>query len=116
MSYIPNCRTNEYYNQNQLQGADKDFLQGYDWAVEQALDNFFDNIETMEDDYILRFLNEKVPEYRQELYNMDYTFPKKHNEYREVKTYADFLRMNLLHWAEIQRNELITSMIDAKEE
>ena len=116
MSHIPNGRTDKFYNQDKLEGSDKDFLNGYDWAIEQALDNFFDNLETMDDDYILRFLNENVPEYRQELYTMEYTFPESHDEYREVKTYADFLRMKLLHWAEMQRNELITSMLDAKEE
>ena len=40
MSYIPNCREDENYNQKYLTGDDKEFVRGYDWCTEQAVDNF----------------------------------------------------------------------------
>ena len=37
MSYIPDCRTDEYYNEKYLIQADKEVINGYDWCVEQVM-------------------------------------------------------------------------------
>ena len=44
MTYIPNCRTDENYNERYLNRRDKRFVAGYDFAVEQAL-NILNNAE-----------------------------------------------------------------------
>lgn len=115
MTYIPDCRNDENYNQKYLSKPDKEFLRGFDWATEMAVDNFFDNemfeLQTM-DSHLGHILNEEVPESQREKYEMEFTFADRENEDREVTTYADLIRMKLLEWIEMERNELITSMID----
>ena len=34
MSYIPDCRTDEYYNEKYLEGLEKTFIEGFDFCVE----------------------------------------------------------------------------------
>ena len=116
MSYIPDCREDEYYNQKYLKGEDREFVNGFDYCAEETVDCLFDNLDTMFDDdsYIMHVLNEEVP--KQEEYDMEWTFGHKETEHRVVKTYADLLRMKILEWVEMERNELITSMIDSMDE
>lgn len=116
MSYIPNCRTDENYNQKYLNQKDKEFISGYDWCVEQVVDNFFDNNYDHDDEgYLEHILAQELPECMKDNYEMeagtDENGQRKYEE-REVKTYADLLRMQILAWVETERDELITSMID----
>lgn len=115
MSYIPDCRTDEDYNEKYLNEKDFQFVRGYDWAVEQVIDNFFDNIEVTESDYLMSVLNEELPDYLVQKYEVPASYKgeaEQEYETRTAKTYGDLLRMNLLRWAECGRDELITSMID----
>ncbi len=117
MDVIPNCRQNEAYSQNNLKKEDKNFVYGFDWAVEETVDVFFNNMSDLcdESSYIGHFLNEKLPESLKEEYVMEFAFPvsrPKDPENRKIETYADFIRMKLLMWMENERNRLITSMID----
>ena len=116
MSYIPDCRTDEYYNQKFLTGSDKEFVRGFDWCVETAVDNFFDNEMfdlAQSDSYLGHILNELVPEELQEEYTQEHVFLNDgEDEHRTVTTYADLIRYKLLYWIEMERDELITSMID----
>lgn len=117
MSRIPDGRTDENYNQKYLNDKDTEFLRGFDWCVETAVDNFFDNEMfglADKESYIGHFLCEELPEDMQEKYEMEYMFGK--TEERTVKTYADLIRMKLLEWIEMGRNELITGMIDGMDE
>lgn len=121
MSYIPDCRTDEVYNQKYLPEQDKRELCGYDWCVEMSVDNFFDNhyneLDT-DDSYLAHILRQKVPEEMRDEYEMECSFQnnycpeKAENEKRKIITYADFLRFEILQWCECNRNELITSMLD----
>lgn len=94
MSYIPNCREDEYYNEKNLIDYDKEFVHGYDWAVKN-LETFFSNIDgyTMEFDIegedinLVRFLE---------------NHPKVSDTLEEVA----------YDWLEKGRDELITSMLD----
>ena len=117
MSYIPNCRTDENYNQKFLTGADKEFVRGFDWCVETAVDNFFDNEMfdlAQSDSYLGHILNENVPDELQEEYTQEHVFLYNgEDEQRKITTYADLIRYKLLYWIEMERNELITSMIDS---
>lgn len=115
MSLIPDCRTDEGYNEKYLNQKDKEFLRGFDWCVEMAVDNFFDNDMgdlASEGDYLGHILCGKVPEEMQEEYIMEHTVAGEEDEKRKVETYADLIRMKILEWIEMERDELITSMID----
>ena len=113
MSYIPDCRTDENYNFDALNEKDQEYVRGYDWAVACAVDNFFDNLEVYFDDdsYVSHFLDEKLPESMRESYTV-FDFTGESSD-REIDTYGDLIRMNLLNWVENHRDELITSMIDS---
>lgn len=116
MSYIPNCRTDEIYNEKNLNNRDKEHLLGFDWCTEMAVDNFFNNLDVYfdSDSYLMHLLNERLPKDMQEEYEMEYTYADDENksEMRKTETYADMLRFKILDWIEMERNELITSMID----
>ena len=43
MSYIPDARTDDTYNEKNLRHDDEKFIDGFDWAAEECVDNFFDN-------------------------------------------------------------------------
>ena len=45
MSYIPDCRTDEYYNEKYLNAEDKEFIAGYDYAVEAIVSLIEHNVE-----------------------------------------------------------------------
>lgn len=113
---VPDCRTDENYNQKYLQGADKEFVRGYDWCTETAVDNFFNNLDVYfdSDSHLIHMLNERIPE--EEEYEIEFTFGEIASEKRTVETYADLIRANILDWIEMERNELITSMIDNMDE
>ena len=113
MSYIPDCRRDEYYNQKFLSGDNKAFIDGFDWCAENAVDNFFSNNYDYDDGTeIAHFLNQKVPECLREKYVMEYTFGNRPDEERTVENYSDLIRAELLAWIESERNTMITGMID----
>lgn len=120
MTYIPDCRTDEYYNEKYLNKYDKEFVRGYDWCDEMAVDNFFDNLDVYfdSDSYIMHLLNEKLPKEMREEYEVERTYTEDDNkiEKRKVKTYADLLRSRILDYIEMERDELITSLIDNMDE
>ena len=113
MSYIPDCRKDEYYNQKYLNEKDSEFVRGFDWCAEIAMDNFFNNIDDFfeRDSYIMHILNEEIPEMDHEEYVMESSFDGT-EEKRTIKTYLDKIRAYLIDWVEGHRDELITSMID----
>lgn len=86
MSYIPDCRTDKAYNERYLKDDDAEFVRGYDWCAEKAVENAFDNLDAWEPDLDVR--------------------PS------DIKKVAEALKPFLLGWIEMNRNELITSMID----
>ena len=118
MSFIPNCREDEYYNQKYLTGEDKEFIRGYDWCTEMVVDNFFDNFFDVDNDFIRHYLSQKVPDYLKKEYDMIFSFHpyaengEEHRETRKIETYEDILRYKMLEWIERRRDEMITSMID----
>ena len=120
MSRIPDCRTDEAYNQKYLNQRDKAELFGFDYCTECAVDNFFDNLDDYfdEETYLGHLLNEELPESMQEEYTMEFSFRAEDykSEDRTCKTYADLLRMRILERIEMERDEVITSMIDNMDE
>lgn len=113
---VPDCRNDENYNEDFLEEDDKRELQGYDWCTEEAVDEFFENLNLSfgEDDYLFHILNEKLPEYMQgEAIKVEFNCKDKEPETRTAKTYKDILHKKLREWIEERRNLLITAMIDA---
>lgn len=93
MSRIPDCRTDEYYNQKYLVGGNADFVKGYDCAVEEIL-NLFNNLDCYPD--LMQLLDDKVALI-------------KDNK-------ADTVMSCIEDWAEMQRDTMITAMIDGMDE
>lgn len=118
MSRIPDCRTDEYYNQKYLNEKDSEFIRGFDWCAEMAMDNFFNNIEDFfsNDSYVMHTLNTEIPEVDHEKYDWSNSFIEEDTEIRVIKTYLDRLRASMIYWVENHRDELITSMIDGMDE
>ena len=117
MTYIPDCRTDENYNQKYLNKLDKEFLSGFDWCMENAVDNFFDNNYDFDDgSYICHELLQELSEGDKDDYIMEFTFNDRKDEKRKIKTIIDKVRYEILAWIESERDMLITSMIDAMDE
>lgn len=114
MSYIPDCRRDKYYNQKYLNEKDSEFVRGFDWCAEIAMDNFFNNIDDFfeRDSFIMHMLLQEIPEMDHEVYEWNNSFSENPVENREIRTYLDKLRAYLIDWVENHRDELITSMID----
>jgi hypothetical protein len=101
-----------------LNEKDSEFIRGFDWCVEMAMDNFFNNIEDFfsNDSYVMHTLNTEIPEVDHEKYEWSNSFIEEDTEIRIVKTYLDSLRAHMINWVEDHRDELITSMIDGMDE
>lgn len=115
---MPDCRNDDFYNEDFVAGDDAQFLKGFDWAVEMAVDNFFDNLGTEFDDssYLRSALSREVPESMQEVYEMERNCVGEPAEKRAIRSYEDLLRYRLLQWVEMERDQLIVSMIDNMDE
>lgn len=90
MSYIPDCRTDDNYNETKLNARNMDYIAGYDWAVEQILNLFDGNSDVFP--RLADILDENTAVV---------------NEDKEA-----VVRESIEQWSEMQRNELITSMLD----
>ena len=114
MSYIPDCRTDECYNYENLTNDDKTFVNGFDYCTEVAADCFFDNLDAFfgSDSHILHALNEELPREMKETYEVEFDYLGNGKVTRDVETFADLLRARMLEFIEAQRDELIVSMID----
>lgn len=94
MTYIPDCRTDENYNEKYLNDKDKEFVAGFDWATEQ-MQNLYHNLDTYERDMNITGEDMNIIRYL-----------KNHKDTREK-----FFEC-LADWIEMARDEMITSMID----
>lgn len=119
MSYIPDCRTDEYYNQKYLNERDKEFIRGFDWCTEMAVDNFFDNNYEKgfdEDNFVGHEVLQELPDQLREKYEMEFSFLDGKVEERTIETIIDQIRYEILVWIESERDMIITSMIDGMNE
>lgn len=114
MSYIPDCRKDETYNQKYLNEKNKREIKGYDWCAEEVVDTFFDNLDTYIDEDLLKILESELPEEDREEYEWvrEYGEPEK----RTVRTLADLIRSKIQEFIENERDELIVSMIDCMDD
>lgn len=93
MSYIPDCREDENYNEKYLNETDKEYIRGYDYAVEEVLETFFSNIDV----YDLRVDGEDI----------DLGLILENHE-----SILNKLKEAMHEHFESSRDEMITSMID----
>ncbi len=115
---MPDCRDDAFYNEKFLNDTDKNFVRGFDWCAETAVDTFFENLVEVfgEDSYIVHQLNEELPENMKKEEVIEFTFGNRDTENRKVNTYMDMIRSKLIDWMESQRDELIVSMLDSMDE
>lgn len=116
MSYIPDCRTNNAYNQKYLNEKCNAEITGYDWCAEEVVDTFFDNLDTYIDEDLLKVLESELPEENREEYEWSSSFGNTEPEKRTVRTLADLIRSKIQEYIESERDELIVSMIDDMDE
>jgi len=93
--YIPNCRTDKYYNYDALKPEDRIEINGFDWAVKSTVESFFDNIGDFVWDVDSNTCDINVCK-----------ILENHKDVREK------LKKCLLDSFEMTRNETIVSMID----
>ena len=114
------CRKDDYYNADFLDGNDREFIRGFDWLTEMVIDYFFSDLELLNSDLMEKILSEKVPDSLKQEYQMDFTHKinatDPDSETRVIETYADYIRFKLLECAEMERNKMITSKIEHMDE
>lgn len=87
---VPDCRTDENYNERYLRGNDAEFVRGYDFLTDNVIESFFYNLDIYED--------------------LDLIFDD--NKAVMMKGKVDLVKNALLDYIENERDMLITSMID----
>lgn len=92
MSYIPDCRTDKNYNEEELNALNKEYLAGFDWAVKEIV-NLLSNTDVFPElDQLLEDNVAVITEGKKQI-----------------------VEDAITNWAEMSRNELITSMIEGQE-
>ncbi len=112
MSLFPGCRNDKYYNEDFLNETDKEYLRGFDYAIECVMDNFFDNLDVHLDSNVREGLEKELMKDQKHEYSFISDVSPDTEVVRQVETHADAIRESMLEAAEMERDELITSMID----
>lgn len=47
---LPDCKTDEFYNEKYLKGGDADFVSGFDFCINDAIATIFDNLEDSDEE------------------------------------------------------------------
>lgn len=99
MSYIPDCRTDNNYNEKYLNEKDREYLEGFDWCVKTVLESFTDNMNIYKDEFDINGVA------------LNLAWFLENNQ--EV---AEKLKECMVHFSEMERNTLITAMIEGMDE
>lgn len=94
-----------------MNAKDAEFIAGFDWGRIMVVNNFFDNIEDHEDDW-----QQMEPETEEE--EKIISFMEKNPEAAGAfyKACIEGIKEAILQCIEMERDELITSMIDSMDE
>lgn len=118
MSRIPDCRTDKAYNEKYLDEINSEIVCGYDYSIQDNIDNFFNNISNWEDDiaYALGLDEDESLNIDEEILGSEKDIDDySEEEIKEMgKTTALLvtLKQRMLEWAENNRDEMITSFIE----
>ena len=114
---IPDCRNDIHYNEDFLNKDDKEYVAGFDCCTD-AIETSIAAIETatfifdevFEDDSetLAAVLEKELPVEVKKRLSDEYA--------TKCETYADMLLCELFQYIEMERDELITSMIDGMQE
>ena len=111
MSKIPDCRTDENYNEKYLNEENGFYVNGYDDCVAYGIDNFFNNINIYEDEIkeVLKDLPAKELEIDEDALFEDNECPENATILTKL---LKVIKESLLDYAEMSRDEIITGLIE----
>lgn len=128
MSHIPNCREDENYNEIFLNESDSQYIYGYDICVNENIDNFFNNLMDWEDDIREALFLDSEDEDADIPIDIDYEViwddDMYYSDYQEedlgkmssITRLFLLLKERMLEWAECNRNEIITGLIESMDD
>lgn len=109
MSFIPDTRNDDYYNEDFLDKISKSCLVGYDFALDQIINLIGGNLDIYSDD-----LNELCPEDHE--IEEDEAYSKRDDLYEILEDNKEIICAIIKDWMERNRDELVTSMIDGMDD
>ena len=101
---FPDCRIDENYNEDFLNNTDKKFIEGFDYALE-CITNVFNNLDVYENE---------LANTKKGVGNFSPSSTKNLKDILESNT--ELLTEIINQWHEVERDEIITSMIDNMDE
>ncbi len=104
------------YWEGYLNDTDKEYVRGYDWNTEQVVSSFFQNLDVFADE--LDFLDMDdidIENVVSERGSSEYS-EEELEGMSESTLIAKKMRECLLKWIEMERNELVVSMIEGMKE
>lgn len=106
MSYIPDCRSDETYNEKYLIGSDDSFVAGFDWCTESGIKKFAENIDIYDDSDF------DADDALSDIKANGLTAENIIGALSACKEAKDKVINAILHYIGMERDELITSLID----
>lgn len=102
---FPDCRKDENYNEDFLNEMDREFVRGMDFALEQVKNLLENNLDVYEEEM------DYVPD-EDEIVEEDEIYSKSCELYELMTDNAEFIANIVDDWMEMERDEMITSMIE----
>lgn len=109
MSMFPDCRSDDAYNEDFLNKMDKEFIAGFDCCLEQIKNLIENNLEVYESEL------DYVPEDESEK-NKDEVYSNREDLFEIVRDNAEIISCCIEDWAESERDQIITSLIENMDE
>lgn len=109
MSLFPDVRNDSDYNEKFLNESDDAFIQGFDFALENVINLFENNLEVYKDE-----LTELCPEGH--TVEPDEAFAKREDLHKIIEENKGILCAVIEDWLEKARNSAVTTLIDIMDE
>lgn len=102
-------RNDDIYNRDFLNSADAEFMNGFDYAVEQIRNLIENNLDVYETE-LTEVLDEDVKPLEDEI------FATREDLFEIVEENKELLATIVMDWAERESDQMVTSMIDGMDE